>query len=101
MHRPKVLFLDEPTSGVDPLTRREFWNHINGAVEKGGTVVVTTHFMDEAEDCDRIGLVYKSHMIRVGTPDELKASVATPMNPSPTLEDAFIYLIEEYEREHA
>lgn len=101
MHRPKVLFLDEPTSGVDPLTRREFWNHINGAVEKGGTVVVTTHFMDEAEYCDRIGLVYKSHMIRVGTPDELKASVATPMNPSPTLEDAFIYLIEEYEREHA
>lgn len=101
MHRPKVLFLDEPTSGVDPLTRREFWNHINGAVEKGGTVVVTTHFMDEAEYCDRIGLVYKSHMIRVGTPDELKASVATLANPSPTLEDAFIHLIEEYERDHA
>ena len=97
MHRPKVLFLDEPTSGVDPITRREFWNHINGAVEKGTTVVVTTHFMDEAEYCDRIGLVYQSRMIRVGTPDELKASVATKENPSPTLEDAFIQLIEQYE----
>ena len=53
---PEVLFLDEPTSGVDPITRREFWNHINGLVEKGVTVMVTTHFMDEAEYCDRIGL---------------------------------------------
>lgn len=101
MHKPRVLFLDEPTSGVDPITRREFWNHINGLVEKGGTVVVTTHFMDEAEYCDRIGLVYKSNLIRVGTPEELKASCASSEMPSPTLEDAFIHLIEEYEREHA
>lgn len=101
MHKPRVLFLDEPTSGVDPITRREFWNHINGLVEKGGTVVVTTHFMDEAEYCDRIGLVYKSNLIRVGTPEELKASCASAHMPSPTLEDAFIHLIEEYEREHA
>jgi ABC-2 type transport system ATP-binding protein len=54
MHRPPVLFLDEPTSGVDPLTRREFWTHINGLVRKGVTVLVTTHFMDEAEYCDRV-----------------------------------------------
>jgi ABC-2 type transport system ATP-binding protein len=101
MHKPRVLFLDEPTSGVDPITRREFWNHINGLVEKGGTVVVTTHFMDEAEYCDRIGLVYKSNLIQVGTPDELKARCATEELPSPTLEDAFIHLIEEYEKEHA
>jgi ABC-2 type transport system ATP-binding protein len=100
MHKPKVVFLDEPTSGVDPITRREFWSHINGAVEKGGTAVVTTHFMDEAEYCDRIGLVYKSNLIKLGTPDELKASVATKECPSPTLEDAFIHLIEEYERNH-
>ena len=100
MHRPKVLFLDEPTSGVDPITRREFWNHINGMVEKGGTIVVTTHFMDEAEYCDRIGLVYKSNLIEMGTPDELKARCATSQMPSPTLEDAFISLIEKYEREH-
>ncbi len=97
MHVPHVLFLDEPTSGVDPITRREFWNHINGMVEKGGTVVVTTHFMDEAEYCDRIGLVYQSNLIKVGTPDELKASCATKENPAPTLEDAFIALIEQYE----
>ena len=101
MHKPKVLFLDEPTSGVDPITRREFWNHINGTVEKGGTVVVTTHLMDEAEYCDRIGLVYNSNLIRVGTPDELKALCATNENPQPTLEDAFIRLIEESEHAHA
>ncbi len=99
MHRPEVLFLDEPTSGVDPITRREFWNHINGLVEKGVTVMVTTHFMDEAEYCDRIGLVYRSQMIELGTPDELKALAKSEQNPSPTLEDAFIFLIERYDAE--
>lgn len=98
MHYPKVLFLDEPTSGVDPITRREFWTHINGLVEKGVTIVVTTHFMDEAEYCDRIGLVYKSKIIRMGTPEELKNEVKSLKNPSPTLEDAFIYLIEQHEQ---
>lgn len=97
MHHPKVLFLDEPTSGVDPLTRREFWNHINGLVEKGVTVLVTTHFMDEAEYCDRIGLVYRSRMIDIGSPDELKKKAQTPDNPFPNLEDAFIKIIENYE----
>lgn len=99
MHRPEVLFLDEPTSGVDPITRREFWNHINGLVEKGVTVMVTTHFMDEAEYCDRIGLIYRSKMIAMGTPDELKERAKTPENPSPTLEDAFIELVQSYEGE--
>lgn len=98
MHRPEVLFLDEPTSGVDPITRREFWNHINGLVEKGVTVMVTTHFMDEAEYCDRIGLVYKSKIIYMDTPDALKELAKTPENPHPTLEDAFVQLIEEYDR---
>lgn len=96
MHRPDVLFLDEPTSGVDPITRREFWNHINGLVEKGVTVVVTTHFMDEAEYCDRIGLIYQSKLIKIGTPDTLKEQAKTEANPTPTLEDAFIYHIEHY-----
>jgi len=99
MHRPEVIFLDEPTSGVDPITRREFWGHINGLVEKGITVMVTTHFMDEAEYCDRIGLIYQSKLITVGTPDELKEKAKTPENPNPTLEDAFIHLIETYDRE--
>lgn len=98
MHQPEVLFLDEPTSGVDPITRREFWNHINGLVNKGVTVMVTTHFMDEAENCDRIALVFQSKIITIGTPDELKKQAITPDNPSPTLEDAFIYLIEHYDK---
>lgn len=97
MHHPDVLFLDEPTSGVDPITRREFWNHINGLVEKGVTVMVTTHFMDEAEYCDRIGLIYHSQLIEMGTPDALKALAKTVENPKPTLEDAFIQLITRYD----
>lgn len=94
MHEPDVLFLDEPTSGVDPITRREFWTHINGVVEKGVTVMVTTHFMDEAEYCDRIGLVYRGRMIAFGTPDELKGQAASEARPNPTMEEAFITLIE-------
>lgn len=97
MHQPEVLFLDEPTSGVDPLTRREFWGHINGLVEKGVTIMVSTHFMDEAEYCDRIALVYKSKVIMVGTPEDLKKQAQTEQNPNPTLEDAFIHLIEAYD----
>jgi len=94
MHEPDVLFLDEPTSGVDPITRREFWNHINGMAEKGVTIMVTTHFMDEAEYCDRIALIYGGLNIASGTPDELKESVKTESLPNPTMEDTFITLIE-------
>ena len=97
MHHPDVLFLDEPTSGVDPITRREFWNHINGLVEKGVTVMVTTHFMDEAEYCDRIALVYRSKVITLDTPDALKEMAKSDKNPYPTLEDSFIQLIEQYD----
>jgi ABC-2 type transport system ATP-binding protein len=93
MHQPDVLFLDEPTSGVDPRTRREFWAHINGMVEKGVTVMVTTHFMDEAEYCDRIGLIYHGENIATGTPDDLKNMARSSSLPDPTLEDAFIELI--------
>lgn len=88
MHQPSVLFLDEPTSGVDPITRREFWGHIKGLVQKGITIMVTTHFMDEAEYCDRIALIYRSKIIKMGTPETLKAE-----SGSATLEDAFIHLI--------
>lgn len=99
MHHPQVLFLDEPTSGIDPIMRREFWNHINGLVRKGTTVILTTHFMDEAENCDRIGLVYGGHLITIGTPQELKSLSVTEKNPHPTLEDAFIHLILQDKRE--
>ncbi len=97
MHSPDVLFLDEPTSGVDPVTRREFWNHINGMVKKGVTVMVTTHFMDEAEYCDRIGLIYRGENIASGTLDQLKESVCSSVLPSPSLEDAFIELIKRFD----
>jgi ABC-2 type transport system ATP-binding protein len=98
MHDPPVLFLDEPTSGVDPLTRREFWSHINALVEHGVTVMVTTHFLDEAEYCDRIGLVYQGRVIAEGSPDELKERVRNVERPEPTLEDAFIALVEASDR---
>lgn len=94
MHEPDVLFLDEPTSGVDPVTRREFWTHINGLVEKGVTIMVTTHFMDEAEYCDRIALVYRGRVIAAGTPDDLKAQASTPQNNDPSMEDAFVELVQ-------
>jgi ABC-2 type transport system ATP-binding protein len=99
MHEPDILFLDEPTSGVDPVTRREFWTHINGLVEKGITVMVTTHFMDEAEYCDRIALVFRGRIIASGTPDQLKEQVVTPENPDPSMEDAFIALVEKQEQQ--
>ena len=95
MHEPDVLFLDEPTSGVDPLTRREFWSHINALVEKGVTILVTTHFMDEAEYCDRILLINAGRMAAEGTPGELKARARSADLPAPSLEDAFIRLVEE------
>jgi ABC-2 type transport system ATP-binding protein len=95
MHRPPVLFLDEPTSGVDPITRREFWTHINGLVRKGVTVLVTTHFMDEAEYCDRVALMYRARVIALDTPDALKDRVANGLDHEPSMEEAFIRLIEE------
>ncbi len=99
MHEPPVLFLDEPTSGVDPVMRREFWTHINGLVEKGVTVLVTTHFMDEAEYCDRVTLIYRSEQIATGTPDALKAEAGKAADlDDPTMEDAFIALIEQSDR---
>jgi ABC-2 type transport system ATP-binding protein len=101
MHDPPVLFLDEPTSGVDPLTRREFWGFINSVVARGVTVMVTTHFMDEAEYCDRVGLIYRGKMIAIDTPAALQARVKTDALPDPTLEDAFIGLIEGHDLEEA
>jgi ABC-2 type transport system ATP-binding protein len=97
MHEPDVLFLDEPTSGVDPITRRGFWNHINALVEKGRTVMVTTHFMDEAEYCDRLALIYRGKVIALGAPDALKRKVRSQDLADPTMEDAFVTLIQESE----
>ncbi|HSH48982.1 MAG TPA: ATP-binding cassette domain-containing protein, partial [Halomonas sp.] len=97
MHRPPVLFLDEPTSGVDPITRREFWTHINGLARKGVTVMVTTHFMDEAEYCDRVAMMHRAKLIALDTPDALKREAGSDQRPDPTMEDAFIHLVESAE----
>ncbi len=94
MHQPQILFLDEPTSGVDPIARREFWLNINAVAMEGVTVLVTTHFMEEAEYCDRLAVMSAGQILSIGSPAEIKHSAATPDIPSPTLEDAFIQLIE-------
>ncbi len=96
MHKPAVLFLDEPTSGVDARTRRDFWKHICAMTQGGTSVLVTTHFMDEAEYCDRLALIYRGQMIHNGTPDELRASVAGDGKATPSLEDAFIAAVERW-----
>jgi ABC-2 type transport system ATP-binding protein len=72
LHEPPVIFLDEPTSGVDPISRRNFWDLIYHLAGEGVTVFVTTHYMDEAEYCDRLGLIYRGGLIALGTPEELK-----------------------------
>lgn len=99
MHEPDILFLDEPTSGVDPITRREFWYQINSLASQGVTILVTTHLMEEAEYCDRIVLMDKGQVIALDTPDNLKKLVETKKGvDNPTLEEAFIILCEEGER---
>ncbi|MDY0291516.1 MAG: ABC transporter ATP-binding protein [Desulfuromonadaceae bacterium] len=72
LHEPPIIFLDEPTSGVDPISRRQFWDLIYELTETGVTVFVTTHYMDEAEYCDRIGLIYRGELIAIGSPEALK-----------------------------
>ncbi|MDB4891964.1 MAG: transporter related protein [Gemmatimonadetes bacterium] len=73
LHEPKIVFLDEPTGGVDPITRRQFWEQIYQAAARGTTVFVTTHYMDEAEYCDRISIMVDGRIAALGTPAELKA----------------------------
>lgn len=93
VHNPPVLFLDEPTSGVDPLSRREFWTQINFLAKNGTTVLITTHFMDEAQFCNRISMIFKGKTLVTDTPDNLKKLAASESKPEPTMQDAFIELI--------
>ncbi len=97
MHEPAILFLDEPTSGVDPLARREFWARVNALAEAGTTCLVTTHFMEEAEYCDHLVLMSLGEVLAQGTPRQIKDSVRSSDLPSPSMEDAFIALIEAHE----
>jgi ABC-type multidrug transport system ATPase subunit len=94
MHRPPVLFLDEPTAGVDPAARRGFWTTITALSGQGTTVIVTTHYMDEASRCVRLGLMSQGHLIALGTPSEVAKQVG-----GRDLEDAFVILQERDEQE--
>jgi ABC-2 type transport system ATP-binding protein len=127
LHEPPIVFLDEPTSGVDPISRRQFWDLIYDLSGKGATIFVTTHYMDEAEYCNRLGLIYRGELIALGTPHELKVETAAeivrgtevvaeqpadllqngsrqpPPSPSvpgalPSLEDVFVARIEARDR---
>jgi ABC-2 type transport system ATP-binding protein len=75
LHEPPIVFLDEPTSGVDPISRRRFWDLIYELSSQGATIFVTTHYMDEAEYCDRLGLIYRGELIALGTPQSLKTDM--------------------------
>ena len=99
LHRPAILFLDEPTSGVDPLTRREFWTRITAMADAGVTVLVTSHFLNEAEYCDRLAIMHRSRVVALGTPDGLKREHAG--DPGASLDDAFAALIEKQGTEAA
>jgi len=94
MHEPAILFLDEPTSGIDPLARREFWAHINSLAEQGVTVLVTTHFMEEAEYCDRLLIMAEGEALAQGTPEDIKAMVRGGEGEDVDMEQAFIGLLE-------
>jgi ABC-2 type transport system ATP-binding protein len=95
MHAPDILFLDEPTSGVDPMARREFWRHINSLAASGVTVLVTTHFMEEAEYCDRLAIMAAGEILAIGNPIDIKRKAADGLEkPAQTMEEAFIALIE-------
>ena len=87
LHQPGIVFLDEPTSGVDPITRRQFWELIYEAAAEGTTVLVTTHYMDEAEYCDRISIMVAGKIAALGTPGELKEQFGVP-----SIDDLFVQL---------
>jgi len=94
LHEPEILFLDEATSGADPLARREFWGRITALSEQGVTVIVTTHFMEEAEYCDRIIIMDSGTSLAEGSPGDIRAKAKRPDGREPTMEDAFISIVE-------
>ena len=98
LHEPEILFLDEPTSGADPLARREFWRRITVLAENGVTVVVTTHFMEEAEYCDRIAVLDQGKVLAEGTPAEIRRHAPAKEGGEPGMEEAFLAIIERSRR---
>ena len=94
LHEPQLLFLDEPTSGADPLARREFWRRITALAQQNVTVVVTTHFMEEAEYCDRVAIMDAGRILAQGTPAEIRSRGRSEPGRVPNMEDAFIQIVE-------
>jgi ABC-2 type transport system ATP-binding protein len=93
LHEPEILFLDEPTSGTDPLKRRQFWRRITSLSEMGTTIVITTHFMEEAEYCDRIVIQDAGRLLALGTPKEVRKQAREKERPL-TMEEVFIGIVE-------
>jgi ABC-2 type transport system ATP-binding protein len=96
MHQPEILFLDEPTSGIDPLARREFWRRISALADQGVTVIVTTHFLEEAEYCDRMVIMVDGQILAEGTPPDIRGRAPASEAREPTMEDAFVAIVEDY-----
>lgn len=88
IHNPELLFLDEPTVGIDPELRASFWEYFGNLTDEGVTVLITTHYMDEASKCDRVGMIREGKLVAVGTPEELKKETDTV-----SLEDSFLHFI--------
>jgi len=99
LHHPQILFLDEPTNGVDPLSRRDFWAILYQLIKDGVTVFVATAYLDEAERCNRVGLLHRGKLIHCDTPDNLKKLVPAyaARHAEPSLEDAFVFLVHQAE----
>jgi ABC-2 type transport system ATP-binding protein len=98
LHEPEILFLDEPTSGADPLARRAFWRRITALAEQGVTIIVTTHFMQEAEYCDRIAIMDAGRVLAEGPPGEIRHKADLRAGHEPSMEDAFIAIVERSRR---
>lgn len=94
VHNPDILFLDEPTSSIDPLARRVFWRSINRLADEGKAIIVTTHFMEEAEYCTRIAIQDRGHMLALGSPKEVKAVAGLPETAN--MNEAFIKIVKAY-----
>lgn len=95
LHEPPVLFLDEPTSGVDPLARRRFWDLIDGLAAGGTTVLVSTHYMEEAEYCHRVAVMNRARIIALDAPARLRLSLERQGVANPSLEDVFLALVDQ------
>jgi ABC-2 type transport system ATP-binding protein len=100
LHEPEILFLDEPTSGADPLARRAFWRRITALAEQGVTIIVTTHFMQEAEYCDRIAIMDAGKVLAEGPPGEIRHLADKQSGEEPSMEDAFIAVVERSRRQN-